>query len=85
VYVSWWEVSEKDGIKEPAFRASNDNGQTFGERIILSNATVTLTANAMVANTSDGNSQTDSGISSSIATHPMKHIHQPSTSISHPP
>lgn len=51
VYVSWWEVNEKDGIKEPAFRASNDNGQTFGERIILSNATDTLTANAMVGNT----------------------------------
>ena len=51
VYVSWWEVNEKDGIKEPAFRASNDNGQTFGERIVLSNATDTLTANAMVGNT----------------------------------
>jgi hypothetical protein len=75
VYVSWWEVSEKDGIKEPAFRASNDNGQTFGERIILSNATVTLTTNAMVGNTSDGNSQTDSGISSSIAPDPPNETH----------
>lgn len=41
VYVSWWEVSEKDRIKEPVFRESNDNGMTFGEKIMLSNATTT--------------------------------------------
>jgi hypothetical protein len=41
VYVSWWEVSEKDRINEPVFRASNDNGMTFGEKIMLSNTTTT--------------------------------------------
>jgi hypothetical protein len=44
VYVSWWEVSEKDRINEPVFRASNDNGMTFGEKIMLSNTTTTTTA-----------------------------------------
>jgi hypothetical protein len=39
VYVSWWEVNEKDRIV--CLRASNDNGMTFGEKIMLSNATTT--------------------------------------------
>ena len=39
VYVSWWEVNAKDRINEPVFRASNDNGMTFGEKMMLSNAT----------------------------------------------
>ena len=39
VDVSWWEVSEKDRIV--CLRASNDNGMTFGEKIMLSNATTT--------------------------------------------
>jgi hypothetical protein len=42
------------------FRASNDNGKTFGERINQSNATNTLTP-AMAGNiTGDRNSQTGS-------------------------
>jgi hypothetical protein len=44
VYVSWWEVSGKDKINEPVFRASNDNGMTFGEKIMLSNASTTTAA-----------------------------------------
>lgn len=44
VYVSWWEVSGKDKINEPVFRASNDNGMTFGEKIMLSNASNTAAA-----------------------------------------
>ena len=39
MYVSWWEVNAKDRINEPVFRASNDNGMTFGEKMMLSNAT----------------------------------------------
>jgi hypothetical protein len=35
VYVSWWERNQT--ANEPALRVSNDNGKTFGERILLSN------------------------------------------------
>ena len=34
VYVTWWERNQT--INEPVFRASNDNGKTFGETIMLS-------------------------------------------------
>jgi hypothetical protein len=35
VYVSWWERNQTSN--EPVLRVSNDNGKTFGERIMLSN------------------------------------------------
>jgi hypothetical protein len=35
VYVSWWERNQT--MNEPVLRVSNDNGKTFGEKIILSN------------------------------------------------
>jgi len=35
VYVSWWERNQTSN--EPVMRASNDNGKTFGEKIMLSN------------------------------------------------
>jgi hypothetical protein len=35
VYVSWWERNATSN--EPVMRVSNDNGKTFGERIMLSN------------------------------------------------
>lgn len=35
VYVAWW--TNKSGNNEVLFRASNDNGATFGEKINLSN------------------------------------------------
>lgn len=35
VYVAWW--TNKSGNNEVLFRASSDNGQTFGEKINLSN------------------------------------------------
>ena len=35
LYISWWEV-QKNGTREPVFIASNDNGKTFGEKIMLS-------------------------------------------------
>jgi hypothetical protein len=34
VYVSWWERNQTS--KEPIMRVSNDNGKTFGEKIMLS-------------------------------------------------
>jgi hypothetical protein len=37
VYVAWW--SNKTGNDEVMFRASNDNGLTFGDKINLSNTT----------------------------------------------
>jgi hypothetical protein len=34
VYVSWWERNQT--MNEPVLRVSNDNGKTFGEKIMLS-------------------------------------------------
>jgi len=34
VYVTWWERNQT--MNEPVFRASNDNGKTFGQEIMLS-------------------------------------------------
>ena len=39
VYVIWWETSGHTA--EPILRISYDNGKTFGEKVILSNATAT--------------------------------------------
>lgn len=37
VYVSWWEEVQKgtDETRQPVFRASTDNGKTFGDTFIL--------------------------------------------------
>ena len=35
VYVTWWTDKAKPGVLEPVFRASNDNGNTFGKPITL--------------------------------------------------
>jgi hypothetical protein len=34
VYVSWWDRNQTSN--EPVLRVSNDNGKTFGEKIMLS-------------------------------------------------
>jgi hypothetical protein len=34
VYVTWWERNQTSN--EPVLRVSNDNGKTFGEKIMLS-------------------------------------------------
>ena len=34
VYISWWERNQTSN--EPVLRVSNDNGKTFGEKIMLS-------------------------------------------------
>jgi hypothetical protein len=36
VYVTWWNTNNQTGLREPIFRASDDNGKTFGERVMLS-------------------------------------------------
>lgn len=36
VYVAWWDTNNQTGLREPVFIASNDNGNTFGERVVLS-------------------------------------------------
>jgi hypothetical protein len=33
VYVTWW--TNKTGVLMPVFKASNDNGNTFGKTMIL--------------------------------------------------
>ena len=37
VYITWW--TNKPGNEEVMFRASTDNGATFGDKIKLSNTT----------------------------------------------
>jgi hypothetical protein len=39
VYVIWW--AESGHTAEPFLRVSDDNGKTFGEKVMLSNATST--------------------------------------------
>ncbi|HEY9387043.1 MAG TPA: hypothetical protein VIP70_08375 [Nitrososphaeraceae archaeon] len=34
VYVSWWE-NYQNGTNKPAIRVSNDNGESFGEKVFL--------------------------------------------------
>ncbi|MGH9911536.1 MAG: hypothetical protein ACRD8Z_26090 [Nitrososphaeraceae archaeon] len=36
VYVTWWSTNNQTGLREPVFIASNDNGNTFGDRVVLS-------------------------------------------------
>jgi hypothetical protein len=37
VYVTWWNTVDKNtGFKEPVMKVSNDNGKSFGEKIMLS-------------------------------------------------
>jgi hypothetical protein len=38
VYVTWWDKN-LDGLDTPLMRISDDGGQTFGDKILLSNST----------------------------------------------
>ena len=40
VYVTWWERNQT--MNEPVMKVSNDNGKTFGEKIMLSNNATTV-------------------------------------------
>ncbi len=47
VYVTWW--SNKTGNDEVLFRASNDNGATFSDKVNLSNTTNAESVDAMIS------------------------------------
>jgi hypothetical protein len=47
VYVTWW--GNKSGNYEVMFKASNDGGQTFGDKINLSNSTDGISVDADIA------------------------------------
>jgi hypothetical protein len=49
IYVTWWTNNTANGDGEVMFRASNDNGATFGDKINLSNNTVTNSVDAEIA------------------------------------
>jgi hypothetical protein len=51
VYVTWW--SNKTGNMEVMFRASTDNGVTFGDKINLSNTTAADSDDAEIAASGD--------------------------------
>jgi hypothetical protein len=38
IYIAWWTNKTENGNEEVMFRASNDGGQTFGDKISLSNS-----------------------------------------------
>ena len=38
IYVAWWTNNTENGNEEVMFRASNDRGETFGDKINLSNS-----------------------------------------------
>ncbi len=54
VYVVWWTNNTANGDGEVMFRASNDSGATFGDKINLSNNTNNNSVDAMID--SDGDS-----------------------------
>jgi hypothetical protein len=47
IYIAWW--TNKTGNNEVMFRASTDNGATFGDKINLSNSTNAESVNASIA------------------------------------
>ena len=53
VYIAWW--TNKSENWEVMFRASNDGGQTFGDKINLSNSTDTESQNAEIITAGEDN------------------------------
>jgi plastocyanin len=47
IYIAWW--TNKTGNDEVIFRVSNDAGATFGDKINLSNTTITNSQNALIS------------------------------------
>ena len=47
IYIAWW--TNKTGNDEVMFRASTDNGATFGDKINLSNSTKSESQDAQIA------------------------------------
>ena len=49
IYIVWWTNNTANGDGEVMFRASNDGGSTFGDKMNLSNNTVTNSVDAEIA------------------------------------
>jgi hypothetical protein len=49
VYITWWTNSTANNNEEVIFRASNDGGATFGDKINLSNTPAAESVDAMIA------------------------------------
>lgn len=53
VYTAWWSWSNETGSYEVMFRASADGGQTFSDKINLSNSTESESVDAAIAAAGD--------------------------------
>ncbi|MFZ0263657.1 MAG: hypothetical protein WB053_05410 [Nitrososphaeraceae archaeon] len=53
IYVAWWTNNTANGNEEVNFRASNDGGQTFGDKINLSNTTNSDSSNVEIESDAD--------------------------------
>ena len=53
IYVAWWTNNTSNGNEEVNFRASNDGGQTFGDKINLSNTTNSDSSNVEIESDAD--------------------------------
>jgi hypothetical protein len=53
IYVAWWTNNTADGNEEVNFRASNDGGQTFGDKINLSNTSNSDSSNVEIESDAD--------------------------------
>ena len=49
IYIAWWTNNTENGNEEVMFRASNDGGATFGDKINLSNTTEADSWNVEIA------------------------------------
>ena len=55
IYIAWWTNNTENGNEEVMFRASNDGGATFGDKINLSNSTDAESQNAEIVATGENN------------------------------
>ena len=53
IYVAWWTNNTANGNEEVNFRASNDGGQNFGDKINLSNTTNSDSSNVEIESDAD--------------------------------
>ena len=53
IYVAWWTNNTANGNEEVNFRASNDGGQTFEDKINLSNTTNLGSSNVEIESDAD--------------------------------
>jgi hypothetical protein len=53
IYVAWWTNNTANGNEEVNFRASNDGGQTFGDKINLSNTSNSDSSNVKIESDAD--------------------------------